>query len=346
MDHRHGPLTSAPLAERLQELCGNQNRLFFYDAISPILAAESIDMEKGFHGSRYGKGDDDYLNLPMSKAEYDAFIDACIAAEKMPLHDFENTRYFEGCLPIEVMIERGRETLRFGPMKPVGFIDPRTGHRPWANVQLRIENAQRTMYSIVGFQTKMKWPEQKRVFGLIPGLANVEFLRFGSIHRNTYIQSPMVLNPNLSFRTNSRVFVAGQLTGVEGYVESAAMGIVAAHNAAALLDNRPALDLPKTCMLGALVDYVVNGCKGDFQPMNANLGLLPLEEKKRGEGKEVRKERQCEKARQAFDAWAAARNMTANSAGFRDAPPTSAPSISLMANSAAAFPRWQIRRKE
>lgn len=296
-----GPLTSDGLAKSIQKLCGTYNRLHFYDAISPIISADSIDLDKGFHASRYDHGDQDYLNLPMSRDEYEAFIDACIAAEKMPLHNFESTQYFEGCLPIEVMIERGRDTLRFGPMKPVGLIDPRTGHRPWANVQLRLENTQATMYSIVGFQTKMKWPDQKRVFGLIPGLANAEYLRMGSIHRNTYVNSPAVLAADLSFKSHPRLFLAGQLTGVEGYVESAAIGMLAAHAAMARVSDKAFTMPPEGTILGALSQYVTKGCNGPFQPMNANLGLLPGLPKVRGQSKEQRREKQCDISREAFD---------------------------------------------
>lgn len=299
-----GPLTSDGLAAAIQKQCGANDRLHFYDAISPIIAAESIDLDKGFHASRYGHGDQDYLNLPMNKDEYEAFIDACIAAEKMPLHSFESTSYFEGCLPIEVMIERGRDTLRFGPMKPVGLTDPRTGHRPWANVQLRLENVQGTMYSIVGFQTKMKWPDQKRVFGLIPGLANAEYHRLGSIHRNTYVNSPAVLSPDLSFKNHDRLFLAGQLTGVEGYVESAAIGMLAAHSALAKLAGQTTFKMPpEGTILGALAHYVTFGSKGVFQPMNSNLGLLPAIPKARGQSKEQRREQQCALARESFDVY-------------------------------------------
>ena len=338
-----GPLTSDALATSLQTITGGKDRLFFYDAIAPTILAESIDMTKGFHASRYDNGTDDYLNLPFNKPEYEAFIDACIAAEMMPLHDFENTAYFEGCLPIEVMIERGRDTLRFGPMKPVGLTDPNTGHRPWANLQLRIENRERTMYSMVGFQTKMKWPDQKRVFSMVPGLENAEFVRFGSIHRNTYVKSPEVLASDLSFKGNRRVFLAGQLTGVEGYVESSALGILAARHACAVVSGQTWTSPPKESMLGALADYVTNGGPGSFQPMNANLGLFPAEPKRKGESKEQRRAKQCAKARLAFDSWlskqsqTSAFNMVAKSFGLSDAPPTSAPSMLDLANSEAAF---------
>lgn len=302
-----GPLTSEALAEQLQKLGSQERRLFFYDAIAPILSADSVDMNHAFKASRYDKGESgeagDYLNLPLNKEEYEAFIDAVIKAEYMPLHEFESTKYFEACLPIEVMVERGRETLRFGPMKPVGLTDPRTGHRPWANLQLRLENVEGTMYSMVGFQTKMKWPEQKRVFSMIPALKEAEFLRFGSVHRNTYLKSPDVLAPDLSFKASPRVFLAGQVTGVEGYTESAAIGLLAGRAAVARLEGKTFQMPPKDTVIGALVHYVTFGCLGEFQPMNANLGLLPGLERKRGESKAEKKARQCQAAKERFDAY-------------------------------------------
>lgn len=276
-----GPLTSPALTESLDGLLakvhqGQPKRLFFYDAIAPTLAADSIDWENAFAQSRYDKGGDDYVNLPLNKDQYETLIDAITAAEYMPLHGFESTQYFESCLPIEVMVARGRETLRFGPMKPVGLTDPKTGRRPWAVVQLRKENIQGTMYSMVGFQTKMKWPEQKRVFGLIPALKDVDFLRYGSVHRNTYVQSPEVLAPDLSIKSRPQIFLAGQITGVEGYLESTAMGLLAGvHGALRLKGNLPVLP-PATTMIGALLHYVTHGGLGSFQPMNCNFGLLPL----------------------------------------------------------------------
>lgn len=300
-----GPLTTSAMAKVLEDLCPPEaRRLYFYDAIAPVIAAESIDLQHAFRASRYdkddGQGDGDYLNLPLTRDEYDAFIEAVRTAEYMPLHAFEETKYFESCLPIEVMVERGPQTLRFGPMKPVGLTDPRTGRWPWANVQLRMENVEGTMYSMVGFQTKMKWPEQKRVFSMIPALREAEFFRFGSVHRNTYLKSPDVLAGNLSFRSQSRVFLAGQITGVEGYTESAALGLLAARAAGAMLGGQDFVMPPKTTMLGALGHYVTQGGLGDFQPMNANLGLLPPMERKRGETKADRKARQCATAREAF----------------------------------------------
>ncbi len=295
-----GPLTSQAMMESLQALCPGHKKLHFYDAIAPILEAESIDQAIAFKASRYEEGEGDYLNLPLNKEEYEAFVDAVIAAEKMPLHDFEDVRYFESCLPVEVMIERGRETLRFGPMKPMGLIDPRTGRRPWAAVQLRMENKEGTMYSMVGFQTKMKWPEQKRVFSMIPGLGSVEFFRYGSIHRNSYLKSPEVLQGDLSFRGASSIFLAGQITGVEGYVESAAIGLLAGRAASARLLKKEWQMPPKGTLLGALASYVTEGGLGEFQPMNANLGLLAPIPKQKGRSKIERKALQAEAARECF----------------------------------------------
>jgi len=300
-----GPLTTDALAAKIQDLAGGAKRLQFYDAIAPVIDADSIDTDKGFISDRWQKGEDggDYLNLPLNETEYHAFIDAVIAAEKMPLHDFEDVKYFESCLPIEVMVERGRDTLRFGPMKPVGLTDPRTGRWPYANLQLRKENLDATMYSMVGFQTKMKWPEQARVFALIPGLESAEYLRFGSVHRNTYIKSPDALAEDLSFKSNRRVFLAGQITGVEGYTESAAIGLIAGRHALAKLQNKPSTNPPAGSMLGALVNYVTVGPLGDYAPMNANFGLLPAIPKVRGKGKKDRQAEKVSKARVAFEAW-------------------------------------------
>lgn len=297
-----GPLTSSTLANELSKLSGD-DRLFFYDAIAPVIATESIDMDHAFRQSRYDNedsGDGDYINLPLNKEQYEVFITEVANAEYMPLHKFEETKYFESCLPIEVMVERGRETLRFGPMKPVGLTNPVTGHRPWGNIQLRQENKEGTMFSMVGFQTKMKWPEQKRVFSLIPALANAEFYRYGSVHRNTYFQSPKTLNKDFSFKVNSRVFLAGQLTGVEGYSESSAMGIIASRCASAKLQGTTFTLPPKGSMIGALADYVINGGLTKFSPMNTNMGLLPSIQKQRGVSKSDRKAQQCENSRAVF----------------------------------------------
>ncbi len=300
-----GPLTSDALASKVKALAGGAERLHFYDAIAPVIDAESINMDSAFFADRWQKGDDggDYLNLPLNEEEYKRFIDAVAAAEKMPLHDFEDVKYFESCLPIEVMVERGRDTLRFGPMKPVGLTDPRTGRWPFANLQLRKENVDATMFSLVGFQTKMKWPEQRRVFGLIPGLESAEFLRFGSVHRNTYIKSPDALSDDLSFKSNPRVFLAGQITGVEGYTESAAIGLIAGRHAANKLRNKKRSNPPSDSMIGALVNYITVGPLGDYAPMNANFGLLPAIPKVRGHGKKDRQAEKVARAWRSFEAW-------------------------------------------
>ena len=298
-----GPLTSSNLAEEVKKLCGGDERLYFYDAIAPVLSADSLDWDHCFRADRYGKGDGDYVNIPLDKEQYEAFLADVTEAEKVPLHSFEKVDYFESCLPIEVMVERGPETLRFGPLKPVGLVDPKTGKQPHACIQLRMENSAGSMYSMVGFQTKMKWPEQKRVFSKIPALKDVEFLRFGSVHRNTYVQSPKVLNPNLSFRSNKRVFLAGQITGVEGYTESAAMGLIAGRAAAAQLGLAAFSLPPETSVIGALLNYVGFGCKGKFAPMNANFGLLPSVQKVRGMSKKDKKRLQSEKCQEAFAAY-------------------------------------------
>ncbi len=268
-----GPLTTEDLAKNIATFFGEEN-LYFYDAISPIIAYDSIDKEKIFFASRYGKGRD-YLNCPMTKEEYENFYSALITAETFPLHPFEEEKYFEGCLPIEEMAKRGKETLLFGPMKPVGLIDPKTQKRPYACVQLRRENVEGTMFNIVGFQTKLKIKEQKRVFRMIPGLEKAEFLRYGSVHRNTFINSPKCLCPTLQAKKNKNLFVAGQLTGVEGYVESTAMGLVAGINAVRLFKGEKPLIFPEETMIGALIKYITTP-KQNFQPINANFGLLPF----------------------------------------------------------------------
>ena len=270
-----GPLTSDALAGEVGRLTG-QSQLFFYDAVAPTIDASTIDRDKAFMASRYDKGDAAYLNCPFSKAEYEVFYDALLSAELAPLGEHEaKVPYFEGCLPIEVLAARGPKTLSFGPMKPVGLTDPRTGHRPWACLQLRQENRAATLFSMVGFQTRMKWGDQKRVFRMIPGLEHAEFVRYGVIHRNTYIQSPQVLAETLQMKAYPNVFFAGQITGVEGYVESAATGILAGRNAARHQTGQPLLTLPDTTMLGALVNYVAHYDGKDFQPMNANWGIVP-----------------------------------------------------------------------
>lgn len=270
-----GPLTSDALAQDVGRLTGTE-QLAFYDAVAPTIDASTINRDKVFAASRYDKGDPAYLNCPFTKDEYDVFYDALMHAELAPIAEHEGkVPYFESCMPIEAMAARGPKTLCFGPMKPVGLNDPHTGRRPWAVVQLRQENRAATLYSMVGFQTRMKWGDQKRVLRLIPGLEEAEFVRFGVIHRNTYIQSPQVLADTLQMKQYPNVFFAGQITGVEGYVESAATGILAGRNAARHGLGQPLITLPAETMLGALVDYVAHYDGKDFQPMNSNWGIVP-----------------------------------------------------------------------
>lgn len=275
-----GPLTSDAFAAKLSELFGGT--LSFFDAVAPIVTYDSIDQDRVFMGARYDRGDADYINCPMTEEEYDAFYTALIGAERAPLHDFDisDPKVYEGCMPVEVMAGRGRDTLCFGPLRPVGLTDPRTGKRPFANVQLRKENAQGTMYNLVGFQTNLKFQEQKRVFGLIPGLENAEFVRYGVMHRDTFIDSPRLLFPDLSLRKDPRLFFAGQLTGVEGYTESAASGIIAGINAGRHQRGLAPFMMPPTTMLGSLLGYITDESVSDFQPMGANMGILPPTEKK------------------------------------------------------------------
>ena len=269
-----GPLTEGALADAIAALTGN-HRLSFYDAVAPIVTAESLDYDKVFAASRYGRGEADYLNCPFNKEEYEAFHGALIAAERAPLHDFDgDLTVYEGCMPIEVMAARGADTIRFGPLRPVGLRDPRTGHRPWANVQLRAENTDRTLYNLVGFQTNLKWGEQKRVFSMIPGLEHAEFIRYGVMHRNTFLESPRVLTAQQYLKKHPNVFFAGQITGFEGYMESAASGLLAARQILARLQGRPLPPPPPETMCGALLQYITTPNK-DFQPMGANMGILP-----------------------------------------------------------------------
>jgi methylenetetrahydrofolate--tRNA-(uracil-5-)-methyltransferase len=269
-----GPLTSAALYEDLRRLFG-RDHLYFYDAISPIVTADSIDRTVAFRASRYERGGDDYLNCPLDRPQYDRFVEQVVGAEKIPTREFEKCIYFEGCMPIEEMARRGRETLAFGPMRPVGLVDSRTGRRPHAVVQLRQDDRGATLYSLVGFQTKMTYPEQRRIFRTIPGLERAEFVRLGSLHRNTFIHSPSLLDPTLELRCRRTVFLAGQLIGVEGYVESAASGLLAGLNAARRLAGRPLVVPPPTSALGSLLAYVTDDTRNNFQPMNANYGLFP-----------------------------------------------------------------------
>lgn len=269
-----GPLTSDALAASIADATGD-GRLYFYDAAAPIITAESIDRSKVFAASRYGRGEDDYLNCPFNKVEYEAFADALVSAERAHLHDADaGLTVYEGCMPIEVLASRGRDTMRYGPLRPVGLVDPNTGHRPWANVQLRCENAERTLYNLVGFQTNLKFGEQKRVFSMIPGLENAEFVRYGVMHRNTFLNAPQLLDADLSLRSRPDLFFAGQITGFEGYMESAACGLLAGHNILRRLQGKAPLQLPATTMLGALANYIHTE-NHDFQPMGANMGLLP-----------------------------------------------------------------------
>jgi methylenetetrahydrofolate--tRNA-(uracil-5-)-methyltransferase len=280
-----GPLTSPDLSQCLAAQLG-EDHLYFYDAISPIVVAESIDMDVAFRASRYEKGGDDYLNLPMTREDYYRFVNALLSAERVPTYSFERFVPFEGCMPIEEMADRGKDTLAFGPMRAVGLVDPRSGKRPYAVVQLRQENREKSLYNLVGCQTKMTYPEQRRVFALIPGLAGADFVRLGSLHRNTFIDSPRHLSPTLQWRRRSTLFFAGQITGVEGYIESAATGLLAGINAAKLIAGDSPVVPPATTALGALLGYITDPERKRFQPMNANFGLIaPLTVCRRGKAK-------------------------------------------------------------
>lgn len=274
-----GPLTSPALAERIAELTG-QEHLYFYDALAPIVSADSINMDIAFRASRYGRGEGDegdYINCPLNKEEYERFVAAVLSAEKIELRDFEreDEHFFEGCLPIEQIAERGHDSLAFGPMRPVGLTDPRTGRRPYAVVQLRQDNLMGTLYNLVGFQTNIRWGEQKTVLRMIPGLENAEFMRYGQMHRNTFISSPTLLHPTLAFKGRANLFFAGQITGVEGYMGNVATGLVAGLNMARALRGESGWVIPQTTMLGALCHYVTHAEPKHFQPMKANFGILP-----------------------------------------------------------------------
>jgi methylenetetrahydrofolate--tRNA-(uracil-5-)-methyltransferase len=315
-----GPLTSDALSESIRARTGS-DALSFYDAIAPIVSWDSIDHDVVFRASRYGKetmeGASDegaYLNCPMSREEYEAFLDALSTGDQYKTHDFDQVPYFEGCMPIEVMAQRGRETLRFGPMKPVGLDDPRTGRRPWAVVQLRQEDRAGGMWNLVGFQTRLRIPEQQRVFRMIPGLANAEFLRFGQIHRNAYLNAPACLSPHLSLRDDPMVLFAGQLTGVEGYTESTATGLIAGINMARMLRGEEPMVPPPTTMLGALYRYLREADPRHFQPMNANFGLVE------GLGTEVRDKRRKKEL--------LAERALGELAAWRDRVPSAAPAAS------------------
>jgi methylenetetrahydrofolate--tRNA-(uracil-5-)-methyltransferase len=301
-----GPLTSAALGEALNQFIGPRN-LYFYDAIAPIVSVDSVDMQIAFRASRYGKGGDDYINCPMNEGEYRAFVDAVIAAEKVALHPFERPIYFEGCMPIEEMARRGPMTLAFGPMRPVGLTDPRTGKRPFAVVQLRQDDREGRIYNLVGFQTKMTYPEQRRVLRMIPGLQCAEFVRLGSLHRNTFIDSPRLLRPTMQLKARDNLFLAGQMVGVEGYVESAAAGLLAAINVGRLVNARPLVVPPPETALGSLVAYITDATRRNFQPINANYGLMPeLPGRIRGRDKKIA---MGERALRTTDRWIAANEL-------------------------------------
>ncbi|MEE1189032.1 MAG: methylenetetrahydrofolate--tRNA-(uracil(54)-C(5))-methyltransferase (FADH(2)-oxidizing) TrmFO, partial [Acutalibacteraceae bacterium] len=291
----------APKKMKSKKNTEGKTALHFYDAVAPIVSGDSIDMTKAFAQSRYDRGgEDDYINCPMNKEEYERFYEALVSAESAELHDFDKGGVYEGCMPIEVMAKRGHDTIRFGPMKPVGLTDPRTGHRPWAALQLRKETAEGTMYNLVGFQTNLKFGEQKRVFSMIPGLEHAEFLRYGVMHRNTFLNSPELLNADFQFRTVPGLYFAGQITGVEGYMESAMSGILAGVNAARALNGEAPLVLPPETMMGALSRYIADPAIKEFQPMGANFGVLPpLEEKIRD--KKLRYEKLAERSLDYFD---------------------------------------------
>jgi methylenetetrahydrofolate--tRNA-(uracil-5-)-methyltransferase len=300
-----GPLTSGALAEEIGRLTGAE-RLFFYDSISPIVEADSIDLSIAFRASRYGKsldGTDDYVNCPFDRERYERFLDAIFEAEAVPSHIAEDdARFFEACLPIEELARRGRETLRFGPMKPVGLVDPRTGRRPFAVVQLRQENLRADSYNLVGFQNHMRFPEQERVFRMIPGLERAEFLRYGQIHRNTYINAPALLTSTLQLRTHPNVFFAGQISGVEGYVESIATGLVAGRHAVELAANSEIRPVPRETAIGSLCAYVSGADSRDYQPANITFDLLPtLDEPTRLRFRHDKKARHAEVCRRAIE---------------------------------------------
>lgn len=292
-----GPLTSDAFAEAVQGLVGSRN-LNFYDAVAPIVYRESIDMDSAFKASRYGKGGDDYINCPLSKEEYDIFLEELLKADRARMREFEDMTSFEACMPIEVMAERGPQTLLFGPMRPVGLTDPRTGRRPYAAVQLRRENMEDTLYNIVGFQTRLTYPEQKRIFALIPALRNVEFARLGKLHRNSYLDSPRLITASQQLRSDPSIFFAGQITGVEGYVESTVSGLLAGINALRRAQGRDPVVPPETTITGALMRHISTGPpKGGFSPMNANMGLLP-----ELKGKD-RREKQAKRSIEDLTAW-------------------------------------------
>ena len=303
-----GPLTSEALHAPIAALTGKS--LYFYDAAAPIVTGESVDLDRAFYASRYGKGTADYLNCPMTKEEYLAFYEALVHAESAPLHDFEQEalRVYEGCMPVEVLAKRGEDAIRYGMMKPVGLTDPHTGKRPYAVVQLRRENREGTLWNLVGFQTNLKWGEQKRVFSMIPGLEHAEFVRYGVMHRNSFLDSPRLLDPTYALRKEPRIRFAGQMTGVEGYMESAGSGILAGLNTVRAVNGKPPLILPRETMLGALTAYITDPYQENLQPMGANMGILPMPaEKFRGkDGKQRKYQAYADRALAALDAALAA----------------------------------------
>lgn len=302
-----GPLTEGPLAAAIAARTGDDS-LYFYDAAAPIVSLESVDMSKAYRASRYGKGEAAYINCPMTKEEYEAFWTELVNADKAPTRDFEKEKFFEGCMPVEVMASRGESTLLFGPLKPVGLEHPETGVRPYAVVQLRQDNASATLYNIVGFQTHLKWPEQRRVFGMIPGLEHAEFLRYGVMHRNTFLNSPQHMRPTLQLRGADCLLFAGQMTGVEGYVESASSGLIAGINAARLADGKEPLVFPEDSCHGALSHYITTSEAKHFQPMNVNFGILPAMDVRDANGryikdKKLKKQKLAERALAAIDSF-------------------------------------------
>ena len=303
-----GPLTSDALHAPIAALTGKS--LYFYDAAAPIVTGESIDLDRAFYASRYGKGTADYLNCPMTKEEYLAFYEALIHAESAPLHDFEQEalRVYEGCMPVEVLAKRGEDAIRYGMMKPVGLTDPHTGKRPYAVVQLRKENREGTLWNLVGFQTNLRWGEQKRVFSMIPGLEHAEFVRYGVMHCNSFLDSPRLLDPTYALRKEPRIRFAGQMTGVEGYMESAGSGILAGLNTVRAVNGEPPLILPRETMLGALTAYITDPYQENLQPMGANMGILPMPaERFRGkDGKQRKYQAYADRALAALDAALAA----------------------------------------
>ena len=304
-----GPLTSDALAQSIQQMLGG-SYLYFYDAIAPIVEADSIDMEKVYWASRYDKGTPDYLNCPLSAEEYKRFRQELLDGEKVAAKSFEEVHHFEGCLPIEVLAMRGEDTLAFGPMKPVGLINPKTGAMPYAVVQLRRENISGTLFNLVGFQTKLTWPQQEHIFRLIPGLENAQFARMGSIHRNTYINSPALLQPSLQLKTNPQIVFAGQITGVEGYMESTAMGLLAGLNAALILEGKQLQPPPPATAIGALLHYITSPASAtNFQPMNINFGILQHLPMKRMKKKEKHL-LYVKRALQALNDWMNSQNLS------------------------------------